>query len=214
MASILCFGDSNTWGAVPMIDWGVPKRFARDVRWTGVMRHALGADIEVIEEGLNGRTTCHDDPIEGRHKNGERALPICLETHQPLDLVVIMLGTNDLKQRFRVPAGDIAGGARRLVRMARTTEVGPDGRAPAVLLACPAPVARLTLFAEMFAGADETSRGLSAAYRGVAEAEGVPFLDLGAVGRSSDVDGIHLDAEAHRALGEAMAGTVRGNLDR
>lgn len=214
MASILCFGDSNTWGAVPMTSWGVPQRFARAVGWTGVMRAALGEGMEVIEEGLNGRTTCHDDPVEGRHKNGERALPICLETHQPLDLVVIMLGTNDLKQRFHVPAGDIAAGARRLVRLARASDVGPEGRAPAVLLACPAPVARLTLFAEMFGGAGETSRGLAAAYRAVAEAEGVPFVDVGAIVRSSDVDGIHLDAEAHRALGEAMAGVVRDVLAR
>ena len=95
MRRILCFGDSNTWGYDP----ATGERFDEQTRWTGVLQAALGGDYTVIEEGLNGRTTVWDDPIEG-HKNGHEYLVPCLETHRPLDLVVLMLGTNDLKRRF------------------------------------------------------------------------------------------------------------------
>ena len=100
MKSILCYGDSNTWGCKPIVLPGVVERFDRDVRWTGILRQQLGDDYLVIEEGLNARTTVHDDPIDGAHKNGKPYLLPCLETHLPLDLVIIMLGTNDLKSRF------------------------------------------------------------------------------------------------------------------
>ena len=96
MTRILCYGDSNTWGYDPASG----ERFAADIRWTGVLRKVLASDrFEVIEEGLNGRTTVWDDPIEGQ-KNGRQYLIPCLESHRPLDLVVILLGTNDLKKRF------------------------------------------------------------------------------------------------------------------
>lgn len=209
MTTILCYGDSNTWGCAPMTGWGLPDRLPADVRWAGAMRKALGAGFTVVEEGLNGRTTCLDDPIEGRHKNGETFLPVALETHQPLDLAVIMLGTNDMKARFSHCASDIALGAGRLVRLVQQSTVGPAGRAPAVLLCCPAPVARLTMFAEMFEGAPETSRRLGPAMRGVALQLDVPLVDLGDIIRCSDIDGIHLDADQHRVLGAAMADRVR-----
>ena len=104
--TVLCYGDSNTWGYDP----ATQKRYPRNVRWAGVLRRALGNGYLVIEEGLNGRTTVWDDPIEG-YKNGKEYLVPCLETHKPIDLVIIMLGTNDLKARFHVPACDIAAGA-------------------------------------------------------------------------------------------------------
>jgi len=100
---VLCYGDSNTWGYDP----ATRRRFAPDFRWTGVLANRLGPDHLVIEEGLNGRTTRWDDPIEpGR--NGLALLRPCLDTHEPLDLVIVMLGTNDLKRRFNVTASDIA----------------------------------------------------------------------------------------------------------
>jgi lysophospholipase L1-like esterase len=123
----------------------------------------------------------------------------------PIDLVVIMLGTNDLKARYAMPPGDIANGAGRLVRCVLQSMSGPGGKPPRVLLACPAPVARLTLFAEMFAGVEEKSRKLSAAYKAVAALHGVDFLDVGEVAASSEVDGIHLDASEHARLGAAIA---------
>jgi len=97
MPIILCFGDSNTHGSIPMRDRDDSRRFGPDERWPGVLRNELGAGWTVIEEGLPGRTTLHDDPIEGVYKNGLWYLRACLESHRPIDLMTLMLGTNDLK---------------------------------------------------------------------------------------------------------------------
>ena len=133
----------------------------------------------------------------------------CLETHKPLDLVVIMLGTNDLKVRFSVSAFDIANGAGVLVDIAQKSATGPDGAAPQVLLLAPPPVARLTDFAEMFAGAKEKAERFSAHYRRVAQEKGCAFLDTGKVIVSSNLDGIHFEPEEHGKLGKAVAASVR-----
>ena len=108
MKTILCFGDSNTWGCKPITTPGVFERHPPEVRWPGVFREQLGPGYTVIEEGANGRTTVHNDPFEGAHLNGRTYFSPCLETHMPLDLVIIMLGTNDLKPRFGLNAFDIA----------------------------------------------------------------------------------------------------------
>jgi lysophospholipase L1-like esterase len=201
---VLCFGDSNTWGYSPKS----AERFARTARWTGVLQAALGDGCGVIEEGLNGRTTVWDDPIEG-DKNGRRQLPALLESHMPLDLVVLMLGTNDLKRRFSAPASDIAAGIERLVGIILASSSGRTGKAPKVLVIAPPPLARLTDLAEMFDGGTEKSRLLGKLYRQVAAEQGCAFLDAGSVIRSSDLDGIHLEEKEHRALGEAVAREVK-----
>ena len=94
--SLLCFGDSNTHGTPPMENMSSQGRFGPDVRWPSVMQTKLAPGWTVIEEGHPGRTTVHDDPIGGMHKNGIRMLPALLETHRPINVIVIMLGTNDL----------------------------------------------------------------------------------------------------------------------
>jgi len=108
MTIVLCFGDSNTHGSVPMLHRDDMRRFEPEERWPGVLRKELGAGFSVIEEGLPGRTTLHDDPIEGVYKNGLRYLCACLESHRPIDIITLMLGTNDLKSRFAVQPLDIA----------------------------------------------------------------------------------------------------------
>ncbi len=198
--TIVCFGDSNTWGYDP----ATRGRFAPDVRWTGVLQHVLGDGYKVIEEGLNGRTTNVDDPMEA-HRNGMTYLPPCLESHKPLDLVTIMLGTNDLKARFGRSGSDIAEAAASLAGIARTLLVGPNRGFPKVLLIVPPPVAALTALAEMFAGAEDKSRRFAQHYRTVAEWHAAPVLDAGEIIRSSDLDGIHFEADEHRKLGEAVA---------
>ena len=207
MKTIVAFGDSNTWGYDP----AKGERFTPDVRWTGVMRKALGADYAVIEEGLNGRTTVFDDPIEPGRR-GITYLPPCLLSHAPLDLVIISLGCNDMKKRFSATPGDIAGGAERLIEAVSVSRANAEGKAPKVLLVAPPPTAELTDFAEMFDGADEKSRTLGARYAALAKATGVAFLDAGAVIHCSDLDGIHYEADQHEKLGEAMAEAVRAAL--
>lgn len=204
MKTILCFGDSNTWGFDPTTQ----ERFSREVRWTGVLRQELGRDYDVIEEGCNGRTTVWDDPIEG-YKNGRDYFIPCLVSHKPIDLVTIMLGTNDLKMRFSLSAFDIANGAGVLVDIVQKSDYGPHDRAPKVLLMAPPPVAKLTEYAEMFEGAEVKSRRFSEHYRRVAQEYGCEFLDTSEVIVSSDLDGIHFEASQHKKLGQAVAARVR-----
>jgi lysophospholipase L1-like esterase len=205
MKTILCYGDSNTWGSDP----GGGARFDLETRWPGVLRRALGDGYRVIEEGLGGRTTVWNDPIEG-YKNGKEYLIPCLDTHQPLDLVIIMLGTNDLKHRFSLTAFDIAQGAGVLVEVVQNSRAGRDGGPPRVLLLAPPPVATLNeRFQEMFKGAAAKSRQFGKYYRQVAAERGCDLLDTAEVVRSSELDGIHLEPGEHAKLGLAVAERVR-----
>ena len=211
--SVLAYGDSNTWGAMPQPHRGAGGRFGVTQRWTRIMRAALGTGVNVFEEGLSGRTTCVDDPIEGEIRNGERYLPVSLITHMPLDLVIVMLGTNDLKARLSMTAGDIADGAGKLAGMVRGSTAGPEGLPPEVLLVAPAPLAKLTWLTEMFEGGSAKSQRFSVEYGRVARTYDVHFFDAGSVIASSDDDGIHLDADAHETLGLALAEEVRRILE-
>jgi lysophospholipase L1-like esterase len=207
MKTVLCYGDSNTWGYEP----GTGKRYPEDVRWPGVLARELGEGFRVIEEALNGRTTVREDPVE-ENKNGKDYLRPCLESHAPLDLVIIALGVNDLKARFFASASDAADGAGVLVNIAQLSGAGPDGGQPPVLLVSPPPVGVLTELALVFAGAEEKSGEFSRQYRRVAEKYGCALLDAGEVVRASDRDGIHLEAGEHRKLGEAVAARAKRSV--
>jgi len=200
MKRILCYGDSNTWGHDP----ATTDRFDEKTRWPRILAGSLGNGYDVIEEGLNGRTTVWDDPIEG-YKSGKTYLPPCLATHHPLDMVVLMLGTNDLKKRFSLSAYDIAEGAKTLVDIIQRSDAGIGGGSPRILLLAPPPVARLSGYADMFEGAEAKSRQFSVQYARVADEMGCAFLDTSEIIVSSPVDGIHLDAGEHRKLGEAVS---------
>ncbi len=210
MKEILCYGDSNTWGYNP----ATQERYGRGERWAGILQRTLGDEYHVIEEGLNGRTTVWDDPIEGKHKNGETYLIPCLEAHKPLDLVIIMLGTNDLKSRFSAPAKDIAFGAGVLVGIVSKSDCGRNGRPPRVLLLAPPPLGKLTEFAEIFREGKEKSKKFSEYYKNVADEHECEFFDTSTVIRSSDLDGVHFEKEDHNALGKAVAETVKKILSR
>jgi lysophospholipase L1-like esterase len=198
--TVVCFGDSNTWGYDP----STRDRFPADVRWTGVLQQTLGNGFRVIEEGLNGRTTNVDDPIEA-NRNGLTYLRPCLESHKPLDLVTIMLGTNDLKARFNRSGSDSAEAAASLVGIAQTMPVGPGGTFPRVLLIAPPPVATLTDYDDMFVGAAEKSQRFAKHFPTVARWYNAPLLLAGDIIHSSDLDGIHFEAPEHHKLGEAIA---------
>jgi len=202
--TILCYGDSNTWGYDP----ATQTRFPRDIRWPGVLKTELGEGYIVIEEGLNGRTTVWDDPIE-LDKNGATYLRPCIQTHKPFDLVIIMLGTNDLKTRFSLPAYDIASGAGVLVDIVKKSDTGIGGEAPEVLLIAPPPAVELTGFAEMFEDAVKKSGVFARHYRRISNEKGCHYLDAGDHVESSPLDGIHLEVDMHTRLGKAMAAKVR-----
>jgi lysophospholipase L1-like esterase len=204
--TILCFGDSNTWGFPP--DCG--PRYARNTRWPGILQKELGDEYDVIEEGLCGRTTVWDDPIEGG-KNGLEQLVPLIHSHAPLDLLIIMLGTNDLKNRFSVSAMDISWSIGRLVKTARDSGNPFFGDAPEVLVICPPPFADLSQspFKDIFIGGSEKSRELAPALKAFCQQNEIRMLDAGEVIQSSPVDGIHLAPEEHRKLGKAVADEVR-----
>lgn len=204
MKEVLCFGDSNTWGYDPK----TKLRYDRDTRWPCILQEELGEEILIIVEGQNGRTTVWDDPVEGQ-KNGMTYLLPCLESHKPLDLVVIMLGTNDLKYRFSVTAYDIARSAANLAESARVSGCGRDEGAPEVLLICPPPLGKLTEFATMFLGGTEKSLDLARFFKERVELVGCHFFDAGSAVRSSSIDGVHWEPEYHRKFSEALAPVVK-----
>ncbi len=197
---ILCYGDSNTWGYDPVTQ----DRFDAATRWPRVLGYSLGHAYEVIEEGLGGRTTVWDDPIEG-YKNGRDYLIPCLESHQPLDLVILFLGTNDLKKRFSLSAFDVAQGVGALVRVIQGSQAGRAGMGPQVLLIAPPPIAPRMEYAEMFEDAEKKSHQFSAYYKGLANNLGCAYLDSADLIVVSPVDGLHLAGKEHRILGKAVA---------
>lgn len=204
--TVLCFGDSNTHGTKAMAGLGEQGRFGPDERWPGVMGRALGPGWQVIEEGHPGRTTVHADPIEGAHKNGLAVLPALLESHRPIDLVIVMLGTNDLKQRFAVGAFDIALSVARICEAIGASIAGPGGRAPSVLAVAPVPIEERGCLAEMFAGGAATGQALAGHMRSLVNG---PVFDAGSVAKVDPLDGVHLDAGAHDAIGRAIAAEVQ-----
>ena len=131
---ILCYGDSNTWGYMP-----TGGRYDDETRWPMRMQRLLGEEYTVIEEGLNGRTTVFDDPVEGGYKSGAAYLPVCLMSHSPLDAVIIMLGSNDTKQRFGMNAKTIGEGIMQLVRLTKLYGFNANGEPPRIIIAAPAP---------------------------------------------------------------------------
>jgi len=161
----------------------------------------------VVEEGLSGRTSCREDPIEG-DRNGLRQLLPVLESHKPIDLVAVMLGTNDLKPRFNPSAFDIAQGVQNVAIAIQKSDFGPEDTAPKVLIICPPPVVESSALKHIFGDCVELSERLPPYYRALATECGAAFLDAGKYIKSSPIDGIHLESEAHFLLAEAVAKSV------
>jgi len=203
--TILCFGDSNTWGASP--ECGV--RYDRQTRWPGVLQRELGDGYYVIEEGLPGRNTVWDDPVEGG-KNGLKQLLPLIHSHMPLDLLIILLGTNDFKNRFSVSALDISWSIGRLVKAARDSGNPFFGDAPEVLVICPPPLADMSQspFKDILIGAEEKSRQLPAVLGTFCEENNIRLFNAGDVVQTSPVDGVHWEVGEHLKFGAAVAKKV------
>ena len=210
MKNILCYGDSNTFGFT--LHGG---RHPYDVRWTGRLQLALGPAYRVIEEGCGGRTTVFEDPIDlGR--NGRTSLPVCLASHNPLDLVILMLGTNDMKHYFQNNAWSIGQGVAQLLHLIQTYPYAPNYSAPKVLAVSPihiGPDVAHSPFGSFQPEAIEISKGLAAEIRRVAEQAGCAFFDAAAVAGPCDEDSIHMDAANHAALARALEPLVHQLLD-
>lgn len=211
--TVLCFGDSNTHGTIAMRTPTDRRRHAIQDRWTSIMAAELGPDWHVIAEGHPGRTSVFDDPIEGAHKNALRSIKAILESHRPIDLIIVVLGTNDLKARFGLSANDIALGIQRLLIEIRSSECGVDSGAPQILLAAPIKAGETSFFTEVFAGASSKSALLPKLLESIAQNNGIPFTDLNDVAKVDPVDGIHLDAKAHAAIGARLAQTIQETFD-
>jgi len=208
---ILVFGDSNTWGWNPANDL-VQKlfRWSDEERWTGVMQKELGDEYFVIPDGLNGRTSVWDDPIEEYRCGKDQIIP-SLDVHDPLDLVIIFVGTNDLKVRYTVSAQDIANGVGIIVdkTLHHAGCFGEGG--PKVLLICPPPLGPIEngVFADMFEGNVEKSKKMPKFFEAVANTYGTYYLNAGEYVHSSEEDGLHLQADQHAILGKVIANKVK-----
>jgi len=208
MKTIVCFGDSNTWGHSP----AEIARHPFEKRWTSILQQILGSKYFVIPEGLNGRTTTFEDPVE-KDKNGYRHLQTILETHKPLDLIIIMLGTNDLKSRFNVGAQEIAWSAGNLINHTLHSTAGIDDKHPEILFIAPPVIKDSQPFNFMLEGAIEKSRNMGFHYKSMAELYKVPFLDASDIVESSPIDGIHWEVEEHEKFAKVVAKKVLEILD-
>jgi lysophospholipase L1-like esterase len=208
MPTVLTFGDSNTHGSPPIVDRTVYTRFGADVRWPTRMARDLGWDL--VEAGLPGRTAQFNDPIMGPHMNGQAGLRIALESHGPIDLLVIMLGTNDVKARFCTTPEAVTGGIAALLDIAQGLEMQKRHGGFQVLVVCPPPVVEVGPIKDEFYGGAKRAQALPPLYAALAAARGCGFLDAGRVIAVSPQDGVHFDEAAHGALAVAVAGAVRG----
>ncbi|MEO1745699.1 MAG: SGNH/GDSL hydrolase family protein [Pseudomonadota bacterium] len=216
MPTILAYGDSITWGSSPEVGVTLPvARHPVSHRWPDVLAAQLGDGFDVINHGLRGRTTAYDEHLSDSDRNGVRLLPTVLYTHAPIDLVVIMLGSNDMKPNICGTALGAMHGMRRLMNIAlnHTQGTTPPTNAK-VLIVAPPPLCESDEpeFAAMFEGGIEQSKKLAALYEGVAAEKGCGFFDAGSVAKTDPRDGVHLDAENTRNIGLALAPKVRAMM--
>lgn len=211
MKTILAFGDSLTWG----FEAGTFKRHPFEVRWPNALAAGLGGKARVIEEGLNGRTTSYPDHTVNVERNGAKALPMLLTTHQPLDLLIIMLGTNDLKFVNRCRAFDAALGIENLVQLTRRCEYIEGYAAPDILIVSPPAIGPTSdeFFNDLWGHAIDESKLLPKHYARVAKELNCHFFDAGSVVSTDPTDGGHLSAADTQKLGQALAPVVKGILE-
>jgi len=204
---IICFGDSNTWGYDPASG----NRFEN--RWPVVLQNIIGDEYQIIEEGQNGRTIALEDPWEwGTKRALDYVLPM-IETHKPSYMLIIMLGTNDLKKKFHLPAADIAGSLQTMLEKIKAHSEyylnTPDLR---ILIIAPPPLGGQignTGFAPFFDQSSvEESHKLAEWMKLVADQFDCEFLNAGDVTKTSDIDCLHMTGDGHEKLAKAVAGLI------
>jgi len=207
---IVCFGDSNTHGycADPMDTADHGARFNEDERWTCLLQKALGDEYLVLEEGLSGRTTVFDDPLH-ECMSGLDVICSTLMTHEPVDLLIIMLGTNDTKDRFNASPECIGIGLERLATKAESVPCWADGK-PNILVIAPPHIGKELNDGAMGVHCHERSTGVATQYEEKCRLHGWSFMDAEGVAEFNKVDFMHYSAKGHRQLAEALAGMIPG----
>jgi lysophospholipase L1-like esterase len=210
MKTILAFGDSLTWG----VEAGSYKRLPFDSRWPNAMAAKLGIDFHVIPEGLRGRTTVHDDNLVDENRNGAKILPMLLASHQPLDLVIIALGTNDLKQPWWSRASDARRGVQRLVEITQRFSYLPGIKTPKILVIAPPNVIHTdnSEYDKIFSHSVKESQKFGAEYMLLEQTHGVRVFDANGVVDVDPRDGVHLDEKNSHKLGLALVPLVKDIL--
>jgi len=206
MKNILCFGDSNTWGYTPIS--GV--RYSLNERWPRVLSSIIGSQFHIIEEGLNGRTIANN--VEGRlARSGAELLPILLESHRPLDVVIVSLGTNDLLNDFKLSSKDIAQNMKALcISISNNEFITQQESKTKILLISPPHLATLPEEDQLlFKGGFEKSQQLAGHYQKIAKELGINFLDAQEFIQTTDIDGIHWTVEQHKKLAESISERIK-----
>lgn len=197
---IVCYGDSNTYGMNPKNG----DRYNDNIRWTKVLQNILGNDYEIIEEGKNGRTTIYDD--EKPNRNGMKDLVPCLNKHQPIDMVILMLGTNDLKTRFHASSQDIANNVGQLI------DIIQNNTGTKIILVSPMEVTEgidKGPFGDSFDdSAVRRSKEISKHYRKIAKEKDCIFVDAAKCSKPSDIDHLHMTSDAHQNLANELAKVI------
>ena len=219
MKNILIYGASNSWGNIAGTfnpQTMLHQRYEYGIRWPSVVQKLLGADHHIIEASLNGRSTCFDEVgIIRPSRNGLATLPGILEMNYPLDLVIFMLGTNDVKMQYNASVERIVEGMHQLIRVVKSSHFGRNNQAPKVMLMAPPPLVavNLPLFTMSFdEAAVEKSRQLTAHYAKLAEEEDCAFMDAAPYVKVSAKDGIHLEQESHETLAKAVYENIKGGV--
>lgn len=214
MKRVLCYGDSNTWGFDP----SGKGRFPEGVRWTSIVQEKLGQEYKIVEDGINGRTTCFDKGW-GECKNGRTGLGFSLLAHYPLDCIVVMLGTNDIAEK---DASYAASGVSEIIRLIKHANAyyRCDSiifeKEPKILLVSPITLNRNVDDSPIlsFRGKYAESLKFAELYKEVAKANNVEFLDAALYAKASVIDGIHMDKENHALLADAIAMKLKEILQR
>lgn len=207
MNGIVCFGDSNTYGYNP---YEQGARYPHTVRWTGLLGQSLGSEYAVIEEGLNGRTTGFSDSIEP-YRNGAEYLIPCVLSHLPFSLFILMLGTNDTKERYHLSAAEIGYSMEELLRRL-IGQFSWLSRKPEILLVSPVPLGDALVDDEFSPASIAQSKKLPAIYERLAGQYGIHYLSACDCVTGLGCDHIHLSPEGHRQLARALDAEVRSIL--
>ena len=211
MKTILCYGDSNTYGYNP--ENGL--RYAQDIRWSGRLKTLLGSDYCVVEEGCNGRTAT-DDVVSESWKSGLYYIKPCLNSHKPIDQVILMLGTNDLKRDFHIGAEQAAERVGELVDVIYSFCKEKQGFSPVVILVSPPEIGENIVNGPFSVSFDREaafeSQKFSFYYKKIAEEKGCVFFDAATCCRVSEEDSLHLTVDSHKALADELAKIVRENF--